>query len=452
VREAVLAMNDDQTGLVTVVSEQGAPVGVFSSGDVVRLVAEGVTDLSSPIAARMRPPPAQLAPNDFGHEAALAMVSTGRRHVLVVDQGRLTGVLTERDLFTLQRVGLAEVSRTIHHARDVDTLRNAANDVRQLAHAMMAQGIAAEPLTRITSTLNDGLCERIVGLETTAAGVDANRFCWLTFGSEGRLEQTLFSDQDNGLVFDLRRGEKADKVRDDLLPLAKRINEALATCGFPLCKGNVMAGNPECCLSVTEWQRRFSAWVREPTPQAILDATIYFDLRPLYGRLELARSLRAHLVKTVPEGRKFLHLLVQDALERRPPIGFFRDFVVDNAGDMPGTLDLKTAGITPFVDAARIYGLANGLLSTNTGRRLRDAADAVGLDREEANGWADAFHFVQVLRLRHQHALARASRPLHNRIDPYALNPLDRRFLLEALRQAAKLQKKVAGAYGLAGM
>jgi CBS domain-containing protein len=441
--DAVRALDADGGELVVVLGEDGMPAGVFTSQDLVHLVAEGGLDLDLPISRVMRAPPPVLGTRDLGQDAALAIAMHGRRHVLVADGGRFVGALTERDLFSLERVGLAEVSRLVRGANDLATLRRATEDVRALARAMMAQGVAAEPFTRILSTLNDGITEKVIALELEAAGVPGDAFCWLALGSEGRFEQTLWSDQDNGLVFDLPPGGDPEAIREAVLPIARRINEALASCGFPLCKGGVMAGNPEWCLSVDEWRWKFAGWIREPTPQGILDATIFFDLRPLWGRRELARGLRSFLAAEVPRHARFLHLLAESALERGVPMGFFRDFVVD----AQGTLDLKLSGIAIFVDAARIYGLASGVAATNTDRRLREAGEKLGLPRDEVEAWVGAFHFVQVLRLRLQHALRRAGQEMHNRIDPYALNPLDRRFLLEAFRQANKLQRRVAASY-----
>ena len=199
--------------------------------------------------------------------------------------------------------------------------------------------------------------------------------CWLALGSEGRFEQTLNTDQDNGIIFSPPDGTSADEVRQTLLPLAQRINDALDACGFPLCKGNIMASNPKWCLSLDEWKDTFADWIHRGDAPVLLNATIFFDFRPLFGKQELAHELRAWLNAKIKDNRLFLKHMVQNALGNRPPLGLVRDFVVDG-----GTLDLKLNGIAPFVDAARIFGACGGK------RRNRDHPSPACGRRSMAHG------------------------------------------------------------------
>ena len=165
-------------------------------------------------------------------------------------------------------------------------------------------------------------------------------------------------------------------MRSSLLPVALRINTVLAECGFPLCKGEIMASNPRWCLSLEEWQNVFADWIARGDGPVLLNASIFFDFRPLFGNLTLATQLRAWLHNKVKDNRQFLKLMTANALCNYPPLGVLRDFVVDKQGDSSNTLDLKVNGITPFVDAARIFALASGSNETNTVLRLRAAGMA----------------------------------------------------------------------------
>jgi len=301
--------------------------------------------------------------------------------------------------------------------------------------------VAAEQLTQIISTLNDLLTRRIIERELAAdPAAAAIGFCWLALGSEGRLEQTLNTDQDNGILFALPEGEDAGAIRKVLLPFARRVNQALAECGFPLCHGEIMASNPKWCLSLEEWQETFSGWIHRGDAQVLMHASIFFDFRPLYGQEALAHALRDWLNHRIADNRQFLKLMTINALGRRPPLGIVRDFVLDSDGDHPHTLDLKLNGITPFVDAARIFALAAGLAENGTAPRLRAAATAWRMDPAEVNGWIDSFLFIQLLRLRLHHEQIAQGQPLNNRLDPDSLSNLDRRILKEVFRQARKLQ------------
>jgi CBS domain-containing protein len=306
---------------------------------------------------------------------------------------------------------------------------------------MLAQGVSAEPLTQLIATLNDRLAERILALEAARHDLGGVRFCWLALGSEGRHEQTFASDQDNAIVFDADR--PADAVRARLLPFADAVNVTLDACGFPLCKGDIMARNPRWCLAAAEWRMRFGEWIRNPHPEALLNANIFFDFRPLWGEAALAGDLRTWLSAVTSDDQRFLRMMAQNALESRPPLGFFGDVQTSKEGAEAGTIDLKVQGTRIFTDAGRIFALATGADVQNTAARLRHAGAVRKVPVEETEAVVDAFYFLVLLRLRHEH-LDSPDGPRRPRIDPRTLNELDRRILKEALRLATKVQQRLA--------
>lgn len=445
-REVLETMSRLAIGSMIAVDEQGKPVGIFTLHDVLNRVTLTGIDLDQPFSAVMSPNPLTLPPHALAHDAALVMARHGFRHLLVEEDGRLKGLISEKDLFSLQRVGLRQISGAIRNADRLDTLVHSARDIRQLAHNMLAQGVASEQLTQIISTLNDLLTTRVIELELRedAAARDM-AFCWLALGSEGRMEQTLNTDQDNGIIFAAEAGDDSDAIRAVLLPFAKRVNLALAECGFPLCNGEVMASNPKWCLSLREWKHTFGGWIDQGAPMDLLHSTIFFDFRPLYGADCLAHDLRDWLRGVARQNSRFLHQMAANALRNRPPTGSVWDFFTGQAGE----LDLKLNGITPFVDAARIFSLAVGGKQTNTLLRLREMGEARRLDPQDTEAWCDAFLFIQLLRLRLHHEQCESNLPLSNKVDPDSFNNLDKRILKEAFRQARKLQTKLALDYQL---
>ncbi len=452
VRKALEVMREQHVGSMVAADEKGRPLGIMTLHDVLERIAIPQSDLEQPVINVMSTQLSTMPPQAMAHEAALMMARHGFRHVLVVENERLVGLVSEKDLFALQRVGLRQVGSAIRHAGTHEVLQQAAADIRRMAHNMMAQGVAPEQLTQFISTFNDLLTARVVELEFKSSGLLGTALheglCWMALGSEGRFEQTLNTDQDNAIIFDVPQGMTADQVRERLLPVAKRINEALARCGFPLCKGEIMAGNPRWCLSLEEWKRTFSGWISGGSPEALLHATIFFDFRALYGAHPLAEDLRNWLARAASFNDRFLHLMAENALHNRPPLGLVRDFVVGKEK----TLDLKVNGITPFVDAARIFSLAAGVTQTNTIQRLRLSAAKMNLHVSEIDAWIDALLFIQVLRLRHHDEASEqgaSDAALDNKIDPERLNELDRRILKEAFRQARKLQARLALEYHL---
>jgi CBS domain-containing protein len=442
--EAVLrTMKGRNIGSMIVADAGDVPTGIFTLHDVLDRVALARLDLSTTIGEVMTQGLITLPPRSYAYEAALAMIRHGIRHVLVTDEetGRLEGVISERDLFSLQKVGLRQISAAIRRAEDVGSLCQSAHDIRQFAINMLAQGVGSEQLTEIISTFNDLLTARVIELTVADMGLDqtplVGRFCWLALGSEGRYEQTLSTDQDNGIIFELPDGWTADQAREQLLPFARRINESLDKCGFPLCKGGVMASNPPWCLSLEEWRGTFANWIQRGDGPTLLNASIFFDFRPLWGEASLCAALRDWLNGYVVQYRMFLRLMVINALDNRPPLGVVRDFVTRGEGN---TLDLKLNGTTPFVDAARVMALYAGSGETGTIPRLRAIGKHWNLEEPEVEGWVESFLYIQMLRLRAQYEKLQRGETMDNNVDPDSLNDLDRRILKESFRQARKLQ------------
>jgi CBS domain-containing protein len=438
--EVVRVMREQGVGSMVVVDQRSRPVGIFTEHDLLRVLAEDLR--GTPVGAVMTRDPIALPAHALAYEAALTMAENNIRHLLVTEEGKLIGVISERDLFSLQRLGLAELTMEIRLAADIRLLARLAGEIRRLTARLVEQGVAPEQLTLFVSVLNDRLSQRVIEIVRKRHGWEHIGWCWLAFGSEGRLEQTFSSDQDNGLLFQAHAVSAAE-ARKVLLGFAREVNEALDACGFPLCKGNVMASNPELCLSLDEWKAKMGGWLDNPDPKALLDATICFDLRALTGDASLAQGLREWLLARTRARPAFLRHMATIALQARPALGMLGDFVTDE-----GSVNLKLFGVRPFVDAARVYALAFGLAQTGTAERLRAAVPELRMAVPEMAAIVDAFFYIQKLRLRIQ---ARPdTRPESaNRIDPGTLNDFERRSLKEAFRQGRKLQQRLALDYNL---
>lgn len=449
IRAALQSMNAERVGSIVITDAQQKPLGVFTLHDLLARVSTSSISLESPIEQVMTRRPLSLPPQAAVYEAAALMARMGFGHVCVVENDRLVGVVSERDLFSLQRVGLVQLSRSITHAPDIATLVGLGKGIHRVIDQMLVQGASVTQLTQIITLLNDHITRRVITLCVAETGMPSVPFTWLSFGSEGRREQTLKTDQDNGILFLPPPGRSDATVRAELLPLAQKINRALDTCGYPLCSGNIMAGNPECCLSLAEWKARFGNWIEHGTPEHLLKASIFFDFRAIYGERAPVEELNGWMAQRMPANSRFLRLMAENALRNGPPLGLVRDFVVESGGEHPDTIDLKLRGTTPFVDGARLLALANGLAETSTTARLRAAAASGAVPAAEADAWCDAFDFIQLLRMRNHQQQERAGQALNNHIDPDVLNELDRRILKEAFRQARKLQTRLTLDYQL---
>lgn len=352
---------------------------------------------------------------------------------LVFVPGSVSAAAFERDL--------QQAQRSVAAACDETGLLQAARAIQALVHQLVDKTQAAEPMTRLISMLNDLLTRRAIEIVSADIELDGVRWCWISLGSEARQEQTLSSDQDNGIIF--AGDQPPDTLRAKLLPLAQRINATLDACGFPLCTGQVMAGNPQWCLSLLEWKERFRNWIIEGDPQALLNASIFFDMRPLHGDTELATTLTDWLAQEASANKRFLFQMSANSLNRKVPLGIFSRIVVEKTGKYRGTVNLKVNVATLFIDGARIYGLACGSYASNTAERFRRAVEARRLHPDDVEKWIDAFYFVQMLRLKSQQRSYILGQEMHNHIDPSQIDESDLDDLIEALRHARALQRRL---------
>lgn len=448
--KAVQLMHEQQVGSLVIADEMQRPQGIFTLRDLRRVIADANADLRQPISEVMTLNPFHLPPTASAFDAALAMTERHIAHVCLVADGRLVGVISERDLFSLQRIDLVHLARAVRNASSIKKLIQLRGEIRSLVDRMIAHGASPEQVTRLITLLNDHTVSRVIELCIERLGDPGVEFTWLVFGSEGRKEQTLHTDQDNGILFEANSQEEANAIRQKLLPLAREINLALDDCGFTLCQGNIMAGNAELCLSRSEWSRRFSKIIREATPENLLYSTIFFDLRAIWGPVEGCQALRSELLSMIRGNDMFLRMLAQSALQHKPPLGgLFRNFALDKKGLEKDTLDLKIKGLTPFVDGARVLALAHGIESSNTLERIRQLVSKGVIERLDGDAYAEAYHFIQLIRMQQHQQQARSDLAYSNRIYPDELNHLDRRILRESFRQAQRLQASLTFRYQL---
>jgi CBS domain-containing protein len=459
IKQTLQLMHKNQVGSMVIVDANNHAVGIFTLHDLLEKVSLKGVSLDLPVNQVMSSPIHTLKENNFAYDAMLLMASKGISHVCIVNNElEPTGMISERDLFSLQSVGLAKLSRLIPSARNISALSELSHLIPQIIDQLLAQGSTVHQLTKIIAQLNDHITNRVIEI-ILAEHPDLPEFTWLAFGSEGRSEQTLKTDQDNGIIFKCSENGCEDDYRAKLLPVAKQINLALEQCGFPLCPGNIMSSNPECCLSLTEWKNRFSRWIDQGTPEHLLQANIFFDYRPLYlhkqnhnsteGLSQLTDQLDDFLLDLTHKNSRFRLQLAQNALRIRPPLGLLRDFQLSHDDKHPHTVDLKLNGLTPFIDAARIIALKHHIKAKGTHERFQAAAKLNVLKQSDVDSWIESYDFIQLLRMKLHKEQMRQGIALHNHIDPYSLNELNQRILKEAFRQARKLQSYLEREYQL---
>jgi CBS domain-containing protein len=435
-REALTLIHEKNVGSILVVENQRNILGILTRYDVLARVTLSNLDLSTPISEVMSLDVKTVTVDDTAEEAGLLMSRFHIRHLPILDQGELVGIISERDLFSLQRLSLNNISSAIRKTDELAQLKKSADDIRKFARNLIGQGVQAQQLTTLISHLNDVLTARLIEIYAAKHQLNMTQFAWIALGSEGRSEQTIATDQDNALVFS---DEVPVSQRAAYLSFAREVNQALDDCGYPLCKGNIMASNPELCLSQSEWLARFSRWIEQGSPQDLLKASIFFDLRSLAANADLLIPLQNYVRTKAAAIPRFIKLLADNSLNTRVPLNWL-GAIEPTEIDGQKTIDLKLQGTAIMVDVARIYSLAHGIAATNTRERLAAVGRALNIPESESAAWITAFEFLQTQRLAVQIGEAGIiSNP--NVVDIDKLNSVDRSILKEALLQARSLQQ-----------
>ncbi|RIH81880.1 putative nucleotidyltransferase substrate binding domain protein [Meiothermus luteus] len=431
VEEAARLMRDQQVSSVLV---EGEPLGILTDRDLRnRVLAEGRGPKTPVLQVMSAPAKTQPASTPL-FEALNFMVQQGIHHLPLEQDGRIVGVVTDTVFMRKQARSPLHLLRRLERTKDLADLRGYSRELSGVTEGLLAGGLAPSEIGRSVSTLNDQLVRVLIGLFEAHNGPPPCAYAWLVFGSEGRMEQTLLTDQDNALVFE----EKTPEAEAYFSQMAGFVVDGLIRAGFPPCPGGYMA--TRWCRPLAEWVQLFRGWVESPTPQELLEAQIFFDYRKVCGALSL-EPLDAVVAHTAQQGI-FLAHLARASLQFRPPLGFFRRIRAEDGG-----VDLKRGGIAPIVALARVYALEAGSLAKATVERLRAAARAGRLSREGAETLEEAFGFLMRLRLREQLAQLKRGEQPSNKVALEGLSPLERRHLKEAFLHIRQMQESLSARY-----
>lgn len=439
--EAARRMVAADTDALVVVDEAGRPLGICTDADMRRRVVASGASLARPVSAVASSPVVALAPEALGLDAVEAMLRHGIHHVVLLDaRGWAAGVLSDGDLLSVEAERPLLLARRIEHADSVEELRQARATFPRTVRMLLDSGASAEQVGRILAETEDRVARRLLQLAQRELGAAPGPFCWLAMGSEGRREQTLATDQDNGLIYADGLGPAADRAFERL---AEWMVEALATCGAARCVGNVMATNPRWRGPLAAWQAHLGQWLANPEPSHLLDVLIAFDFRAVGGDTRMGVQLRSWLAERTPRAPTFLAQVAHAALESRRPLGLLGQFVLSR----DGTFDVKRDALRPVVDGLRLLALEHGWPVVGTVERLDQARAAGVLPREDARDLRAAFEALQRLRLRHQLELVEAGQPPNNALAPKAIQRAERAGLREHLKTIGRFQDGLRGAH-----
>lgn len=382
--------------------------------------------------------------NTPAFQALLAMTRLNVHHLPVVDGERVVGVLTTTDMVRHQSANAVYLVGDIYKARDVETLAQIGSRIPELQVHLVSTGATAEHVGQAVTAITSALTRRLLQLAEEKLGAPPVPYAWVACGSQARREQTSHGDQDNALILSNEMEPEHDEY---FAALAKYVCDGLDACGYYYCPGDVMATNPKWRQPLRIWRRYFSDWIDRPAPMALMLSSVFFDMRVVAGDESLFQRLQPLVLERSKKNRIFLAYMVANALKHRPPLGFFRNFVLIGGGNHAKTFDLKHRGIVPVVDLARIFSLSEALDEINTIHRLETAAKTHAISKDGSANLIDAYEFIGTLRVQHQVRQIRTGKQPDNYISPDELSPLERSHLKDAFSLIASIQETLGQRY-----
>jgi CBS domain-containing protein len=417
-------------------------LGILTDADVRASVTEGEVALDAPVREVARSPVPTVPAAQLAVEAAVDMVAAGAEHLAVTDARGVCGILSATDLLGLDARSPIALRHMILGAPDEDALVRATQELPRLFLLLVRAGVPARELGRVLSLQHDTIVARLVDFSIWRAGAAPLAWAWLDLGSAARREFTLASDQDNALAYaDPEPGEEA-AVDAYFERLGSDVNDGLARCGIGVDNNGVLAGKRLWRMSKGAWLRTFSECLTEPDESHLIRASVSFDFRPAAGGLLLVSELTDY-IRDARRHPQFMRLMARTANGYPVALGFRGQLATGREGDPPDRLDLKRGGIIPLVNLVRFHALAHGVTISPTLDRIEAVANVGGLERDVADGLAEAWSVITRLRFEHHAAqIAEVGAP-DNLIDPGAMPPIARTDLKEALHVVRRAQKRL---------
>lgn len=439
---AAFLMAENGISSVVVVDGEGRPVGMVTEKDLVHKVLtrspRRVEELTVELVMDDRP--VFIRENDFYNQALLKMVKHQVKHLVVMDGENLAGILTIRDLIKTRSAGSLWVADKIETAKNLEELARIGQEVNSFLNALVAERATAPELFEIITELHDRLTCRVIEfcrdkMISGGHGSPPVEYCWINMGSAGRREQTLRTDQDNGIIY---ADGSPDSGRYFEL-FGAMVVEELVRAGFGWCRGGTMASNPQWRRSLSQWKNTVEEWANRSDPKDTRALSGLLDFRGVYGSLDLARDLWDHVLAVFEKPVRATHYLAEE-LQVRVPLNIFRGFATEKAGSRKNEISLK-AVCRHIINCVRLFAVKNGIADTSTLGRLDRIGEKGILPAEDVEFVKNSFEFLMMLRIRENLKKVSQGGEADNYINPYRLSRFEQSLVKNAFTAITRLQK-----------
>lgn len=420
-------------------------LGILTDRDLcIRVLAQGI-DTNIPVSEVMSYDVVSLDYNAYVFEAMLTMLRYNVHHLPILKDKKPIGIIGMTDIVRYESQNSLLLVSSIFQQTSVEDLKQVSEQVKDCFVRMVNEDANAHMIGRAMSVIGSSFKQRLAELAEQEFGPAPIPYCLVAMGSMARDEQLIVTDQDNALILDNSydveiHGEYFEKF-------AKFVCDGLAACGYAYCTGDIMATNPEWRKTRAEWEECFGNWIDNPTPERLLNSNIFFDLLGVHGRVKWAEQLSSFIVRRAKRNNRFLACMAYNAIRRTPPLGFFKDFVMEKDGRHRNSINLKRRGTAPLADLIRVHSLAIGSRSQNSFDRLDDINDAGILPKGRGLDLRDAMELIYMVRIRHQALDIENGEEPDNNIEPENMSEFERRNLKAAFQILSNAQNFIKFRY-----
>ncbi len=425
-QHAASMMLSKQTDLLLVTKGKNELVGVLHKDQFALQAMASQSDPDARAFHFMRSPVTYMDDNRLLFEALFLMEQQAIDYLVVRDSKKqVIGYVAKHDLLEAQQNASLMLVRRIEKAQMITQLQSFYDKLPGILHVLLSTDSNCRNIAQISTAISDAIGKRVVELCIDMLGEPPGPFAFVALGSDGREEQTLKTDQDNAIIYG---DDITDEGRQYFLALAGKINRWLNDIGYEFCKGKIMAQNPDWCQPLTRWKEYFRDWVGNSDPESILDTSIFFDLRHVYGDRAMVDELRKDIFRHTESNNVFFSNLAL-SVHRTKAVAY---------SEKQDGIDLKRA-MMPVVGFARLYSLKNNINETNTVYRLKHVMNAGNINKEFIREVIKAYEFLMFLRYRHQTASILQNQNPDNIIKADGLTNIEKAALKTALTDLSEL-------------
>lgn len=385
IQQAASMMGEKGVGSIIIVNEQNHPLGIITDKDIRNRFVAKALPFHTPVSHLMSTPVLTKSQSSDFSDLYLTMVKSRLHHLIFTEDGSpdspVTGILSDHDLLLSQGNSPAVLIKALMNTDEVKEMAKIRNRAEQLLRYYLENEVSMDFVANIISEINDIIIQKalkLAELKLQAEFPEAKKvkYCFVSLGSEGREEQLLRTDLDNTIIFENVPETAFEETQKYFLELGELVVEILLSCGFQPCPAKMMANNPKWCQPLAKWEQYFSEWILTPTQDSLLKATIFFDFRAIYGQKQLANALTEHIYQEISTKNIFLNFLAKNALLNPPPLGFFRNFILEKSGEQRDKFDIKLRAMMPLADIARLLVLSHKIVGVNnTFKRFEKLAE-----------------------------------------------------------------------------